>query len=209
MITGIVLGSLILLLALALYQRVWIEVSLGSARRSIEVRYLLFHFRMPRKRRKGEKKKAEKKKRKGHGGALDWLRLAPEILRASGKGLKFLFRHGEIRSFRIEGSLGTGDVATTGILFGAIQAFLGALGRLASRLELDITPDFEEGKTRLSLEVEGAVRLGTLLAVPFIVLWYLPKRKLWRLLRKGRRRKASGRRVFLLGRKGKKEVGIA
>jgi len=206
MIAGIVLGSLAVFFAVALYQRVWIDVSFGLARRSIEVRYLFFRFRVPKRRRKGEEEK--EKKRKGSGGALGWLRLAPEILRASGKGLKFLFRHGEIRSLQIEGSLGTGNVATTGILFGAIQAFRGALGRLASRLELDITPDFEEGKTGLALEVEGAVRLGTLLVVPFIVLWYLPKRKLWRLLRKGRRRKASGRRGFLLGRKGK-EVGIA
>jgi len=208
MIAGIVLGSLALFFAVALYQRVWIDVSFGSARRSIEVRYSFFRFRVPKpkRRRKGEEEK--EKKRKGSGGALGWLKLAPEILRASGKGLKFLFRHSEIRSFRIEGRLGTGDVATTGIMFGAIQAFRGVLGRLASRLELDITPDFEEGKTGLALEVEGAVRLGTLLAVPFIVLWYLPKRELWRLLHEGRRRKASGRRGFLLGREGK-EVGIA
>ncbi len=128
MIAGIVLGSLALFFAVALYQRVWIDVSFGSARRSIEVRYLFFRFRVPKRRRKGEEKK--EKKRKGSGGALGWLKLAPEILRASGKGLKFLFRHGEIRSFRIEGRLGTGDAATTGIMVVGIQAKKGKLEAL-------------------------------------------------------------------------------
>ena len=202
MITGIILGSLAVFLAVALYQRVWIDVSVGHADRSIDVRYLFFHLRPLKRARK------ERKKRAREGNALGWLKLIPDLLRAVGKGLRIISRHGEIRSLRIAGRLGTGNAATTGILFGAIQAFRRAFGRSVSRLELDITPDFEEGKTRLALEAEGTVRLGVLLAVPFVVLWHLPKRKLWRLLRKGRRRKAPGRRGFLLGRKGK-EVGIA
>lgn len=190
MIAGIVLGSLALLCVLALCQRVWIEIIWGPAGRSIDVRYLLIHFRTPRERRKRKKKQGRRKT-----GALGWIKLAPELLQAIGKGLKFLLRHSELRHLRLEGVIGTEDFATTGILWGTIQAVYGMLQPWGSKFELAVTPDFDEGNTRLTFDAEGAVRLVALSVTVSIILWYLPKRKIWQLLREQRRRqkKASHR----------------
>ena len=202
MITGIVLGTLTLACALALCQRVWIKVVLGPARRAIDVRYLLLHFRVPRehgKKRRGRKKKGQKKRAWERGEAgLGWIKLVPELLRAGGKGLRFLLRHSELRHVRVEGSIGAEDAATTGILWGLIQAAYGSLGPWGSKIELALTPDFEEGNTRLLIDAEGAVRLGVLLATLAVILRYLPKRKIWRLLWEQRHtRKGTSRRAGL------------
>ncbi len=190
-----------LLCGLALCQRLWIKVVWGPALRSIELHYLLLHLRTPRERRKAKKKKKRKMRRTG---TLGWLKLAPELLQASSKGLKFLLRHSELRHLRLEGSVGTEDVALTGILWGTIRATHGALGPRGSKLELAVTPDFPEGKTSLTLDAEGAVRLGALLATAAIIVWYLPKRKIWRLLREQRRIKKTSWRAGLMTKK--KEV---
>lgn len=201
MITGIVLGTLALACALALCQRVWIKVSLCPAHRAIDVRYLLLRFRVPRKHRKKRtgKKKGQKKRAWERGEAgLGWIKLVPELLRASDKGLKFLFRHSELRHVRVEGSIGTDDPATTGALWGIIQAAYGTLGPWGSKIELALRPDFEEGNTRLVIDAEGAVRLGALLATLAVILRYLPKRKIWRLLWEQRHtRKGVSRRAGL------------
>lgn len=210
MITGIVLGSLALLCALALSQRVWIKVVWASAGRSIEVRYVLLHFHVPGKRRKvKEGKRAREKARKrgrrgvlGRRDVLGWIKLALELLQASEKGLKYLLQHSELRHLQVKGIVGTEDVATTGILWGTIQAVYWTTSQWVSKLELTVAPDFAEGKTSLTLDAEGAVRLGVLLATPAIIVWSLPKRKLWQLLWKQRRmRKASRKARFKLKKK--------
>lgn len=183
MIAGVVLGILFLLLVLALHQRVWIKVVWGPDGRSIEVRYLLLHLRGPRRHRK---RKEKRKRRKTS--VLQWVRLAPELLRALGKGLGFLIRHSQLRHLRLEGTIGTQDPASTGILWGSIQAFHGLLRLWASKFELAIAPDFVEGRVRLTLDAEGAMRMAVILATMTIILWYIPKRRLWSLLRDQRRK---------------------
>ena len=187
--------------ALALCQRVWIKAVWEPDRRSIDVHYLLLHFRTPRPRRRRKvKKRREKRKRRGRG-ALGWLKLAPELLQAGGRGLKFLLRHSELRHLRLEGSVGTEDPAATGVLWGTIQAVYGALGPWGAKLELAVAPDFDEGKTSLKIDAEGAVRLWTLVVTAAVILWHLPKRKLWRLLREQRRMEKASRRAGLLKKK--------
>jgi len=177
MIAGVVLGSLFLLLVLALHQRVWIRVVWGPDSWSIEVRYLLLRLRGPRKHRKREEKRKRRKT-----SVLQWARLVPELLRALGKGLGFLIRHSQLRHLRLEGTIGTEDPATTGIVWGSIQAFRGLLP-CASKLELTIAPDFVEQRISLTLGAEGVVRMAVILTTITIVLWYIPKRRLWSLLR--------------------------
>lgn len=211
MITGIILGSLALFCTLALYQRVWIKVVWGPDRRATEVRYLFLRFRAPRRHRKVKKaKKAKKERKRWRRGALGWLKLAPELLQAGDKGLRFLLRHSELRHLRLEGSVGTEDAATTGILWGTIWAAHGAIGPWDSRVELAVAPDFDEGNTSLKIDAEGAVRLWALLATAVVILWHLPKRKLWRLLREQRRMKKAARRAGLKSNLNpKKEVEAA
>ncbi len=177
MIAGVVLGSLFLLLVLALHQRVWIRVVWGPDSRSIEVRYVLLRLRGPRKHRKREEKRKRRKT-----SFLQWVRLVPELLRALGKGLGFLIRHSQLRHLRLEGTIGTEDPATTGIVWGSIQAFRGLLP-CASKLELTIAPDFVEQRISVTLDVEGVVRMAVVLTTITIVLWYIPKRRFWSLLR--------------------------
>lgn len=212
MITGIILGSLVLLSALALGQRLSIRAVWGPDHRSIDVRYLLLRFRAPGRGKKVKKKRkrAKEKAWKRRKGTLGWLKLAPELLQAGGRGLKFLLRHSELRRLRLEGSVGSEDPALAGVLWGTIQTAYGTLGPWGSKIELAVAPDFDEGKTHLKIDAEGAMRLGTLLATAVVILWHLPKRKLWRLLREQRRRKKAPRRAGLKANPNpKKEVEAA
>lgn len=171
-----------MLFVLALHQRVWIKIVWGPDSRSIEVRYLLLRLRGPKRHRKREKRRKRRKT-----SVLQWIRLAPELLRALGKGLGFLIRHSQLRHLRLEGTIGTEDPATTGIVWGSIQAFRGLLP-CASKLELTIAPDFVEEHVRLTLDAEGVMRMAIILTTITIVLWYIPKRRLWSLLRDQRRK---------------------
>ncbi len=177
MIAGVVLGSLFLLLVLALHQRVWIKVVWAPDSRLIEVRYLFLRLHGPRRHRKREKRQKRRKT-----GVLRWVRLVPELVRALGKGLGFLVRHSQLRHLRLEGTIGTEDPAITGIVWGSIQAFRGLLP-CASKLELTIAPDFVEERVSLTLDAEGVMRMAVVLTTITIVLWYIPKRRLWSLLR--------------------------
>lgn len=189
MILGIVMGSLFLLCTLALSQRVRITLAWEPGTRSVEIRYAFLRFRIPRHKERAKRKKRRRAKRIGRRSTLQWLKLVPELVEAVWKGLKFLLRRSELRRMVIEGSVGAGDPAMTGILWGEIQAAYGV--RELRVLELAIVPDFADGTTNLRLDAEGAVRLGAILTSAVVVLWRLPKRKLWRLLRERRRRKAS------------------
>lgn len=197
MIAGIVLGSLALLGILALWQRVWIKVIWGSAGKIVDVSYLVIHFRMPRKPRREKRKEKREKKKKREGprtGALGWVKLAPELLQTMGRGSKFLLRHSELRHLRLEGGVGLEDVATTGTLWGIVQAAYGILQPWRANFELAVTPTFDVGSTNLTFGAEGTVRVAILFATTAIILWYLPKRKLWRLLREQRHRQKKASR---------------
>lgn len=183
MIAGVVLGSLFLLLVLALYQRVWIKFVWAPDGRSIEVRYLLLRLRGPRRHRKREKKQKRRKT-----SVLRWVRLLPELLHALGKGLGFLNRHSQLRHLRLEGTIGTEDPASTGILWGSIEAFCGLLRLSVPGFELAIAPDFVEQRVSLTLDAKIVVRMAVILTTIIIVLWHMPKRRLWSLLRDQRRK---------------------
>ena len=183
MIAGVVLGSLFLLLVLALHQRVWIRVVWAPDGRSIEARYLFLRLRGPRRHRKREKKQKVRKT-----SVLRWVRLVPELLRALGKGLGFLVRHSQLRHLRLEGTIGTEDPASTGILCGSIEAFCGLLRLLVPGVELAIAPDFVEERVSLTLDAKIAMRMAVILTTITIVLWYMPKRRLWNLSRDQRRK---------------------
>ncbi len=196
MIAGIVLGSLALLSILALWQRVWIKVIWGSAGKLVDVSYLVIHFRMPKepgRKKKKAKRKKKKKRERPRMDALGWVELAPELLQAMSSGSKFLLRHSELRHLRLEGDLALEDVADTGTLWGTVQAVYWILQPWRANFELAVTPAFDAESTNLTLGAEGTVRLVTLFAATAIILWNLPKQKLWRLLREQRYRQKMPR----------------
>jgi hypothetical protein len=55
-------------------------------------------------------------------------------------------------------------------------------------LELTIAPDFVEERVSLTLDAKIAMRMAVILTTTTIVLWYMPKRRLWSLLRDQRRK---------------------
>ena len=183
MIAGVVLGSLFLLLVLALHQRVWIRAVWAPDGRSIDVRYLLLRLRGPRRRRKREEKRKRRKT-----SILRWVRLVPELLHALGKGLGFLIRHSQLRHLRLEGTIGTEGPASTGILCGSIEAFCGLLRLSVPGVELAIAPDFVEQRVSLTLDAKIVMRMVVILTTITIVLWHMPKRRLWSLSRDQRRK---------------------
>ncbi len=197
MITSVVLGSLALLSILALWQRVWIKVIWGSAGKLVDVSYLVIHFRMPKEsgRKKKKKKREKQKKREGlRMDALGWVELAPELFQAMSKGSKFLLGHSELRHLRLEGDVGLEDVANTGTLWGTVQAVYWILQPWRANFELAVTPTFDVESTSLTFGAEGTVRLATLFATTAIILWNLPKQKLWRLLQEQRHRQKNASR---------------
>ncbi len=171
------------MLVLALYQPGWIKFVWAPDGRSIEVRYLLLRLRGPRRHRKREKKQKRRKT-----SVLRWVRLLPELLHALGKGLGFLNRHSQLRHLRLEGTIGTEDPASTGIVWGSIEAFCGLLRLSVPGFELAIAPDFVEQRVSLTLDAKIVVRMAVILTTIIIVLWYIPKRRLWSLLRDQRRK---------------------
>ena len=192
MIAGIVLGSLALLSILALWQRVWFRVIWGSAGKIVDVSYLVIHFRLPqgagRKNKKEKRRKNKKKRERPKMDALGWVELAPELLQATSRGSKFLLYHSELRHLRLEGDIGLEDVANTGTLWGTVQAVYWILQPWRANFELAVTPAFDAESTSLTLGAEGTVRLAILFAATAIILWNLPKQKLWQLLREQRYR---------------------
>jgi hypothetical protein len=188
MTVSIFLGSMALLSILALWQRVWIKVIWGSAGKNVKVSYLMIHFRMPQEPAKKKKRDKKQKRNGSRMGSLRWTDLAPELFQAISRGSKFLLRHSELRHLRLEGEIGLEDVANTGQLWGTVQAVYWLLQPWRSNFELAVTPTFDVDSTRLTLDVEGTVRLAILGAASVIILWHLPKQKLWRLLREPRPR---------------------
>lgn len=198
-VVGIVLGSLALLVAVALAQWLTVRGRVGPEGAALEVRYLWVRVRIPSERemsktqrRESDAEESESKRRSG-GNARDWLVLIPEGLQAVVASLRYLLRRTRIERLRVTGTIGTDDPSETGMAVGAIHALHGALGPWAHAVDLAIEPDFEAERTTIVVEGAIRVRVGVLLATPLVVLWHLPKRKMWRAWRAGRRHKGSSR----------------
>ncbi len=197
---GIVVGLLMVGLAFALSRWITVTGELGPERREVRVAYLGFTFRVPsgkpadarQSRRKSEdagdgpsKQKAKTKR----GGAMDWLKLLPDGLQGLKRGLVYLLRRLRIDELRIWGTVGTDDPADTGMLIGAIYAVYGALQPWSRPIELTVAPDFDGAVHAIRLRGRVSVRLGVLIGMPLVVLWHLPKRRIWRTWRAQRRRR--------------------
>lgn len=199
-ILGVVLGTLALLLVIALSGRITVTGEVGTERRAVRIRYLFFTFRVPSERQSEAKRardesedeatKAEPGKTQKKGGdALAWLRLLPDGLQALKHGLGYLFRRLRIDDLRVSGRIGTDDPADTGMLMGMIYALYGSLQPWSRAVEMAIAPNFDEEEYTISLRGCVSVRLGVLAAMPLVVLRHLPKRKIWRTWRQQRRRR--------------------
>ena len=209
-VVGIVLGSLALLVAIALMPWLTVRGRVGPEGVEMELRYLWGRIRIPSERATSSTPRSEDEAPdagsdtndaetepdsdgRSAGNVRDWLVLIPDGLKAVVAGLHYLLRRTRIERLRVAGTIGTDDPSESGIAVGAIHALHGSLGPWARAIDLSIEPDFETERTAIVAEGAVHVRVGTLLATPLVMLWHLPKRKMWRAWRAGRRRQSSSR----------------
>jgi hypothetical protein len=197
---ALVLIVVVLALLLAVWQPLRLSLVWGPDGRAIRLRYLMIQLRSDRRRssdgeaaapgeREAGKKREKRQKRSGRKRwRFSWRRLIallPEAAVAVWKSGAFLVGRCRIDHLRIEGPIGTSDPALTGVLWGAVSAVQGAIltqGVGQSRL----WPEFIEGRTAITFDATLSVPAGSLLATPLVLVWHLPKRKLWRAFRSAR-----------------------
>jgi hypothetical protein len=191
MVAGIVIGGLLSLFFLLSLPRVRVKARLGSDERRIAICYSRLCIPLLRKR-KAKKTKKEREPRRDRGSGIAWLRLLPGLLNALNRSVRFAARHGRVDEARLSGTIATGDPATTGVVYGALRA-ADALRDRWMPIELVIEPDFAGERSDLCFTLRASMRTGMLFVSGMIFVHHLPKRRLWRLLRRQRRgRKSTG-----------------
>lgn len=115
----------------------------------------------------------------------DWKRLSPlwqgAFREVVARLLRRCWRWVAIREVRGRAQVGLGDPADTGLAIGILQPLLAA-AEVLDRVDLQVTPDFDEA--RVSGQLEGGVRAVPVGMVPPIVAFMLTPetlRTVWRL----------------------------
>jgi hypothetical protein len=143
-----------------------------------EVRYGKFALvdtahRSSRKQRKVKRKSGARRKRSFPYGRF--IEMMPGLIHGANRGLRFLLKRIRLDRCAISGTLEGSDPAETGILFALLYALVDLLETRISKLQVAVVPEFMHGGTRLWFEGEASTRTGTLVALPFVVLFHLPK----------------------------------
>jgi len=131
-------------------------------------------------RRKAVKPKSKTTRRKGLP-VSRYIEIAPSVMRAAARALRFLLQHTRVDHFRVSGTVEGSDPAETGVLCGLIGAFVSLVQARTSAAQVAIIPEFMGGGTHLWIDVEASIQTATLVALPFIIFFYLPKKALVQL----------------------------
>ena len=206
--TGIyILLGIILLIMLFLSTKAGVRVAVVPGLTRLRVRFGVFSFGIlpakkkevtPRQKRKAEKKKekkalkkalkkAEKKKEKKKSIITPALvlDLVPCVFRAVAR----FFGGIDIERLYCHVVVATGDAANTAVLFGAAHAGLVVLTPLtakASKSDITIALDYDLPSTQLYLSTALSIRVGTVLAIGFSLLFAF-----WRISRVGAKGRAA------------------
>lgn len=114
-----------------------------------------------------------------------WIKFAERSLETARKSLGLLNRYGRISELYLVGSYGFDDPYHTGVTFGVFSALVEALKGVLPEARVDIVPDFTGSSLSLRLGATLDIRLGSLVLTLLVTLWYLPKKRVWRLIRNG------------------------
>ena len=106
------------------------------------------------------------------------IKMMPRLIHAAWQGVTFLLKRTRFEVCRISGTFAASDPAETGVLCALFCTLGGLLEEQGSKVQLAVGPEFMDGGTQLWFEGEASARAGTLMALPFVVLFHLPKRAL-------------------------------
>jgi len=184
MILIIVLAVLVVAFTFILSRRVGLEADWDDGGFRARVTYMGFSRKLARsgKEKSGEK---EKKAEKGRT-PTEWVGLIREFLPAARRFLVNLGRFGRFSRLNLTGDYGMEDPYLTGALCGYVEGLKGCLASLVPVARIDLRPDFVE--ERLDLVGRGRVdiRLGSAIYVAMVTAWYLPKRRIWQLIKRSK-----------------------
>ncbi len=194
MILWITLSSVLALLIFLLTRWVGVTVEKLEAGTTVKLYFARLKFTVypgGSGKKGGEKKKREEVEQKTEGGqqedkfkkGIDFLKLGTKITGIIKYIIKFLGRHGRVAELELWGRIGTGDPYLTGTLTGLIEALKGVFTRSFSSARVEIQPEFGEEKLELAGIFGVEIRLIHLVFLVFLILWKLPKRKVWKLSR--------------------------
>jgi len=185
MVAGIIIGGVLFLVIILSLPRVRVKARLGNGERKIAICYSRLCFPLLRKR-KGKTGKKDHEPRGDRSSGIAWLRLLPGLLNALNRTVRFVTRHGRVNEARLSGTIATGDPATTGVVYGALRA-ADALRDRWMPIELAVEPDLAGERPNLQFTFRASMRAGMLVVSGVIFVHHLPKRDLWRLLRRQRK----------------------
>lgn len=194
MILWISFSSVLALLIFLLTRWVGVTVEKLEAGTKVKLYFAWLKFTVypgDSEKKDGEKKKREEVEKKREGGkkkdkfkkGADFLRLGTEIIGIIKYIIKFLGRHGRIAELKLWGRIGAGDPYLTGTLTGLIEALKGVFTRSFSSARVEVQPEFGEEKLELAGIFGVEIRVIQLFVLIILILWKLPKRKVWKLVR--------------------------
>lgn len=194
MILWIILSVILALLIFLLTRWVGVTIERLETGTSIQLNFARLKFTVPSGasgKKEGAKKESEEVEKKKEDGkkkdkvknGIDFLRMGPDITGLIKDIIKFLGRHGRVARLELWGRIGTGDPALTGTLTGLIEALKGVLAQSFSSARVEVQPEFGEEKLELAGVFGVEIRLIQLFVLIFVILWKLPKRKIWKLVR--------------------------
>ena len=194
MILWITLSSVLALLIFLLTRWVGVTVEKLEAGTTVKLNFARLKFTVypgGSGKKGGEKKKREEVEQKTEEGqqedkfkkGIDFLKLGTEITGIIKYIIKFLGRHGRVAELELWGRIGTGDPYLTGTLTGLIEALKGVFTRSFSSARVEIQPEFGEEKLELAGIFGVEIRIIQLFVLLILILWKLPKRKVWKMVR--------------------------
>lgn len=198
MILWITLSSMLALLIFLLTR--WIGISLERDQSGVTVvasfSKLKFSFQPGDSSKKTGKRKSikkpeakpdeegrDRKKKNNLENGIGWLRLLADIFSLAKRVIKFLGRHGRVARLEIRGMIGTDDPYLTGTLAGVIETLKGIFTQSFPSARIEVRPEFGEKKLELAGILGVEIRLIHLVFLIILILWKLPKRRVWKLAR--------------------------
>lgn len=186
MIYIIIVAGLLCLLLFLLWNRLRISFQWDEGGLSLSIRYLKVSYTIYSgsggeisEGATGEDTRGKERLKK----SLRWLKLIPDLLQATKTLVKLLGTQGRVTSLRLKGSIGADDPYLTGIYYGSIESLKGILEAFVPEANIDIRPNFEGQRFEMSGEGRAEIRLAGMILVSIIILWQLPKRQIWGLVR--------------------------